>query len=208
VAASATNAPLRELGPGLFQLGDIRLDKKERTVSFPAVVNLTESPVEYLVVTTYGKIHESILRTEVPPYQIHLAMLLLGAKPGGVEAFPEDPAKPIPGEPLTITLHWKSSEGESRHATGEAVVKDVANQKPLADPRWTYNGSHLFQGTFLAQQEGSIISLYADPVALINQSGPHRDNDDNWLPLATSLPPEETLVEVVLQLTARPAAAP
>src|SRR3954467_6550095 len=64
---SSRNAPLREIGPGIFQLGDIRIDKHKRTVSFPAVLNLRQGAMEYLMVSSWGKVHESILRTETEP---------------------------------------------------------------------------------------------------------------------------------------------
>ena len=201
LASSPTHTPLIELGPNLFQMGHIQLNKTNRTISFPAVVNLTESPVEYLLVASFGKIHESILRTETAPYQIHLAMLLLGAKGAGIDAFPEDLSKPVPGDSLAISLQWVDQGRTNTHAA-ERVVMDISRQKPMTPRRWAYNGSHLFEGTFLAQQEGSIISLYSDPVALINQSGPDRDNDENWLPNPKSLPAEETPLTVILRLTA------
>src|SRR6476660_3385606 len=88
-----TNAPssltnrsdttVKEISPGILQLGDVKINKRQRTVSFPAVVNLRHGAMEYLLVGSWGKVHESILRTETDPYRIHLAMLLLGAKGAG-----------------------------------------------------------------------------------------------------------------------------
>src|SRR6266545_7906466 len=68
-----TNAALVPIGPGLFQLGDVRLDKNRRAVSFPAVVNMREGNIEYLVVTAGGKTHESIFKTEAQP--VHLQVV-------------------------------------------------------------------------------------------------------------------------------------
>src|SRR6266404_3082213 len=69
------NLPLKEIAPGVFQLGKVRFDKKERIVSFPASINQTEAAIEYLIVTSYGKTHESLLSTEAEPYHIQLALL-------------------------------------------------------------------------------------------------------------------------------------
>ncbi len=62
---------------------DIRINKRERTVSFPAVINLRQGTIEYLLVNSWGKVHESILRTDTEPYRIHVVMLLLGDKGAG-----------------------------------------------------------------------------------------------------------------------------
>src|SRR5207245_11692125 len=70
-----TNLPLQQIATGIFQIGQVRLDKVQKTIAFPAFVNMTAGLVEYFLVTSSGKTHESVLRTDVPPYQIHLAML-------------------------------------------------------------------------------------------------------------------------------------
>lgn len=195
----STNVPIREIAPGVFAIGDVRLDKTKRTVSFPAVVNITESLAEYLVVAAHGKIHESILRTEAQPYQIHLAMLLLGAKGAGAREFPQNQEDPLPGESMTIRVHWESG-GKRVTRTGEELARHRAAQKAMAKTHWVYTGSILYEGTFLAQQEGSIVALYTDPVALVNFPGPDRDNDENWEPNAAILPEVESLVRVEFQL--------
>src|SRR5579872_2796929 len=79
---SVTNTPLKEVRPGVFQLGEVRIDQGLQTVSFPARLNLSRGPMEYLLVAAWGKTHESILETETMPYRIHAAMLLLSANHG------------------------------------------------------------------------------------------------------------------------------
>jgi hypothetical protein len=74
-----SNMPIREISPGIFEMGDVRIDKARRTVSFPARLNLDRGPMEYLLVTSWGKTHESILKTDTEPFRIHLAMILLDA---------------------------------------------------------------------------------------------------------------------------------
>src|SRR5687768_133237 len=76
----STNAPIKDLGEGRLQIGSVTVDSKQKTLTFPALVNMTTGLVEYLVVTTGGKVHESLLRTDAEPFHIHTAMLLLGLK--------------------------------------------------------------------------------------------------------------------------------
>src|ERR1051325_9577892 len=76
----STNLPLKEISPDDFQLGRVMLNKKEKSVEFPALINMREGLIEYLIVTTKGKTREAVLKTDVEPQQIHVAMLLLGAK--------------------------------------------------------------------------------------------------------------------------------
>jgi hypothetical protein len=194
-----TNFAVRELAPGKFVIGKVRFDKKSQTVSFPAVVNFREGPIEYLVVTTGGKIHESVFRTEADPQHIHLAMLLLGASGAGTNALPEDPLKSLPGQKVRIEVRWQA-EGKDRQRAGEEFVRDRKARRAMSKGDWIYNGSRIRADGFAAQQDGSIVSLITDPDALINNPRPGREDDDNWLAIAKALPPLETPVTVTLQL--------
>ena len=68
-------------GAKLIDFRGIRIDKEKKTVTFPAEINMQSGMVEYLMVTDKGKTHESLLSTKIEPYDIQVAMLLLGIKP-------------------------------------------------------------------------------------------------------------------------------
>ena len=197
VAASAqTNTPqIRQLSPGVFQIGKVRLDKASRSVTFPAVVNMTEAIVEYVVVTGQGKIHESLLRTEAVPKDIHVAMLLLDAKGSGTNIVPPDPLKPIPGDRVSIEVSWKE-KGKTKRVPAENLIFNTDTKTNLSPGPWIYNGSLVDNGTFMADPEGSIISLITDPFALVNNPRPGRDNDDLCEVNSKAVPPLDTAVEV------------
>ena len=194
-----TNAPLKEIRPGLFELGQVRLDKAQRTVRFPASVNLREGNIEYVVVTATGKTHESLLRTTAEPYHIQLAFLLLGAKGASTNTLPEDPARPLPGDKAEIEFGW-TIEGKTRSFRAEDFVHDRKANGPARRGHWIYTGSRLRDDGFAAQLDGSIVSLITDADALINSPRPGREDDDNWLVRTNDLPPLHTPVEVTIRL--------
>ena len=113
----STNAPFQQIAPGIFQLGPVRLNKAEQTVRFPAAVNMTNGLVEYFVVTGTGKLHESVLKTEVEPAQIHIAMLLLGAQDASTNAA----STHISGNKFAVELSWKNG-GVEKHSRGEEWI--------------------------------------------------------------------------------------
>lgn len=200
--SSGTNASLVQIGPGLFKLGEVLLDKNLRTVRFPAVVNLREGNIEYVVVTTSGKTHESIFKTEAQPLHIQLALLLLGAR-GNTNALPEDPTKPLPGNPIVVEVNWKAEAkagSELRSFRAEHFVHDRRTQRVLAAGNWAYTGSRIREDGFAAQVDGSIVSLITDPDALINNPRPGREDDDNWLVRTNDLPALNIPVELILRL--------
>jgi hypothetical protein len=197
--APHTNAPLKAVAPGVFELGKVRLNKTEGSVSFPAVINLSPGLIEYLVVTENGKIHESLLRTEVEPFHIHTAMLLIGAKGAGTNMFPEKPTGALPGDKINLEVSWKI-EGKKHNRRGEELVYNGQTKSTMSQGHWIYNGSRIFEGTFIAQQDGSIVSLIEDPDALINNPRPGRESDEIWEVNTNGLPALNSPVEVKLTL--------
>ncbi|MGO8696480.1 MAG: YdjY domain-containing protein [Limisphaerales bacterium] len=210
-AAALTNSALRQVEPGVFAVGQVTLDQRRRCVTFPATLNKSQGLMEYFLVTTYGKTHESVLKTAAEPFHLHLAMLLLGAVGSGKADFPGAPTngvpgpiihpskEAIPGDKVSITVKWKTAQGERRFSA-EDLVFNNDSQAVMAHGAWVYNGSLMVRNKFLAQMDGSLISLVTDPVALINNTGPGHDNDMIWIPNTNNLPPADVPVEVTVSL--------
>jgi hypothetical protein len=194
----------KEVSPGVFEIGKLRIHKQNRTIEFPAVVNMKEGLAEYLLVSTKGKVHESVLRTDIDPYQIHVAMLLLGGNGAQTNFFL--PTKPPPGDPVMIEVSWKRFLSTKRVAA-EDLVFDRANSRPASKGPWIYNGSFQYEGAFIAQEAGSIISVISDPEALINNPRERREDDDNWIVNSKALPDVETLVTVTIKVLRIPRSA-
>ncbi len=199
-ALQSTNQGLRPLGKGVFELGAVRLNKSERTITVDATASLVaELAVEYALVHRTGKGHESLFTTAARPQDIHLALLLLDGKPAMTNAFPADLGLPPAGDRVTIEASWKRDGRETRRAL-EDLVLNRATGRPLARGAWIFNGSNFSEGMFTAQRDGSILSIHIDPDALINNPRPGRENDDLHLPNTRELPPPGTAVEITIRL--------
>jgi len=205
LAPAQTNSPVvREVAPGVFEIGKVRLNKRQSTVTFPVAVNMRTGVVEYLLVTNNGKTHESIFKTDTEPYQVQLAMLLLGAKGRGTNAFPQDTKLPPPGDLLRIELVCTNA-GKSVRIRVEDFVFDKDARKRMKHLNWIYNGSFIDSDGFAAQQTGSIISLIDDPEALINNPLPKRDDDENWLIEESAVRQMRGPAEITLSFQPKPA---
>lgn len=198
---------LKMVSPGVFELGKVRLEKKQRTVSFPAFLNMNQGPLEYLLVTSYGKKHESLLSTEVEPLQIHVAMLLLGIKASDTNQLSTAPPsqikspseKVISGDPVSVEISWMVLGKEVRFPARELLI-NLENKGTTEKAPWVYNGSSVWDGKFLAQRDGSIVSLVNDLTALVNNTGQGHDNDNVWIPATNGLPSLNTPVSVTIRL--------
>ena len=199
---------IRELSETLFQVGAVRFDKAARCAFFQATVSQREGLAEYLLVTDSGKNYESVLETTIRPFDLHIAMLLLGVKPveNSTAAEPErldseylKSTPPLKGDSVEISLSWKEGAKEHRIA-GEELLINSQRKKPMNKGPWVYNGSILREGRFLADSGGSIMALVTDAAALINNPRPGHDDDHIWTVRTKALPPKDTVVEVAVKL--------
>ena len=191
---------IKEISPGVFQVGTVKLLKQAREVHIPVTVEIREGPIEYLVVTGRGKVHESLLVTTAEPFHVQVAMLLLNAKGSDGKLIPEDENKPIPGQPVDIELHWMEA-GKLKKARIEQFVQTVRPAlRPAKKGPFIFNGSRVFEGQFLAQRDGSIVSLITDNAAQFNNPRPGREDDELWRPQPKGLPAQDHKATVVIRL--------
>ena len=206
-----SNMPIREVSPGIYQLGEVRIDKAQRTISFPARLNLDQGPMEYFLVTSWGKTHESILKTDTEPFRIHLAMLLIDTTAGAAAnatngppvspgGFVSHPSKErLPGEAVSIELKW-TADGRETRKRAEEMIYNAEQKSVMRAGDWVYTGSRVAEGLFLAEIDGSVVSLVTDAEALINNEGAGHDNDTIWLANTNNLPPSNAPVTVSIKL--------
>ncbi len=189
--------PIVSKGNGLYQMGDILLDKNASTVSFPGFVNMTNLVVEYAIVGSTGKRHESVLATKVFPFHIHMSALLLGATNKISHTVN---GQRLSGNPIDIWVSWKSGEIEMK-VPMENLVRKGSTGPPMSRGIWLYNGSRIVAGTFVAQRDESIVSIMEDPDALVNNPRPGRENDDLWFVHGEAIPPIETPVQITFDFS-------
>ncbi len=207
-----SNSAMKEVAPGIFDLNGVRLDKINQQISFPGVINQREGLVEYLLVGEKGKTHESLIRTIIQPRDIHLALLLIGLKenpkpnqsqplpPSTIDSAYLKSTPPLKGTPVRVFVSWKLG-GKQRQVPAEDWINNLQTGHPMTHGDWTYNGSMIENGVFLADQELSIISVITDPTALINNSRPGHDNDEIWEARTGVIPPLDTPLELMIVLT-------
>jgi hypothetical protein len=219
---SATNAVgLREVAPGILEYHGVRLDKKNRRISFDGTVNQHTGLVEYILVNEKGKVHESLLATKVIPHDIHLALLLIGLKedkksnaneplpPTAIDSAYLQAAPKIKGAPVRLSVSW-TQDGKKQEVPVENWIFNLHTNQIMLPGPWTYNGSRVEDGAFVADQELSIVAVITDPTALVNNPREGYDNDQIWQIQEKAVPPIDTPVEISITLAdpAPPAASP
>ncbi len=147
-APAAEGLKVEPLGHGKFRLGQIEIDATKRQLSFPVALAETQSPLEYALVHSAGKAHESLLITDVHPTHLHIAALLLSVKPG---------------TPLHAQVSWDVNGPPQSINLTELIHITATDSKPVT---WTYQALTLVDGKLAAASELSLLSLINDPSAL------------------------------------------
>lgn len=186
------------LSPGKFEIDGCLIDKNENLLSFPAVVNIDKDDLilEYLLVENSGKLHESLLKTNVSPYAIQISLLLLGLE-GSLNPLAEQGESRTPeGTRVAIRVYWQEN-GQNKSAP---LHEWILNQnKPLTEIPWVFTGSYIHEnGLFAAQVEKSIIAIFHDPAAIIDHQDSEGNSDTIWFVNTKQVPPAGTEVQVVI----------
>lgn len=204
---------IKEVSPGVYELGQIRIVKEKNTVIFPGRINMDKGVIEYMLVGMQGSTHESLLVTEVPVADVHTAMLLLGAKGAGIHAPSPEQRPPgqitdeylsrapeLKGDRIFIKVSWKQ-DGKEKEVPVEDLISNSQTKKTAARGPWLYTGSMFgADGKFLAQQEEAFAALLTYPVALINNPRKGKDTNAFWEVNEKLTPPVETPVEISIRI--------
>lgn len=210
---------IKKINETTYQLGEVLIDRKNRTISFPAEAEITNAEqldqvnaVEYVVVTNMGKIHETLFVTTARPIHINIAFKLLGYRENKslfrefVDNFPTDKYQATSEEDkarsyFTTTVSWTDPETKEIHShnLNDLLITEETNKTFAEDKvKWSYGGSFVHQGKFVAEMNNDIISILTDRGAVANYVGKNGEQGMIWLPVSEKLPSQGTKVTITI----------
>lgn len=192
---------ISEIKPGIFNFGQIEINKGKREISFPAVCNQTSGLIEYALVHEKGKVHESLFRTVLSPKLIHAAMLLLNENPQNefFQILANDKKQISMIKTIQIFVEWEQNGTRQMKDLSTMVLNQTDNRK-LTENAFVFTGSKVIEGIYLAEEDGSIVAVYHDNRATINCLDEQSDLDDVWIANYTTMPPRDLPVTIHFQL--------
>lgn len=200
--------------------GGVQVDRKAREIRFRAEINRSRMPIEYLLVTTRGATHESLLRTSIQPSLLTSAVYLLGLEKGrNVQFVPKDPPPdeeelragvsaydmiPPSGDGVVIYVEWEY-QGRLRRYRAEDLIITEREGRAMPWTSWVFLGSRFIRPTrrapevFGADIEGNVISVCYFAAGNQVFTNPHPlAKDPVFWPNFSLLPEFGTAVTVVL----------
>jgi hypothetical protein len=204
-----TESPkLEQLSEDLYRLGEVILDKKKREASIPAIVNMREGLIEFLVVHEHGKLHESLFSTKAIPLDLSLALTILNFKQSKeLYYIPREPGIPsdklyqVPEETrlasrLQIFIEQEIDGVKKRTPANEWIFNKETSQH-MKPTHWVFGGSDFFKGKYIPDSTGDIAAVFVTDNASINYSGDENTNDMIWEPFTDRIPEKETKVTLI-----------
>jgi hypothetical protein len=194
-------SPPEMVSPGVYRIGEITVNKTEKSISFPAEINMDKGLLEYLLVRNAGKTHESLFRTKIEPYNLQIASLLVDLagtdNPLAFQGAPEAPK----GDAVSITVSMTDKDGKISELKPEKWITKVVDGKhsDIEPLRWIFTGSIVRGGRFGAQVSGSIIALYHDPVAMVDNASAGGESDKIWFVNEKTVPVVGTPVTITIK---------
>jgi hypothetical protein len=206
---------IERVGPHLYRVGRVELNAQERTLRCPGRVNMAEGgPIELLACTPTGKTHETVFTLPVEPTDLQVALLLLGLVEGRNPAVepPEGAPEPDgpPGGAVSIFVEWRppdsggtedeEEEEPPRRERAERFLYRVDEERAETDVRWVFLGSRMVRGRFGADIDGSLITTFHDPLAIL-EIQKDTVNDDIYYSVNEDLcPPVDTPVTLIIEV--------
>lgn len=202
-------SPIKQINENEYLIGKVHLDKKARAISFPAAINMDDGLLEYAIVHFNGKIHESLLLTDIKASNLNIAFKLL-RYPESDELFEilEDDYKatgkyPTPtqatrdGARINITLNWEL-DGKKKSAPINELIYHTTLERPMPTGPWLYTGSYVLDGSYKADLSGDITAIFLAQPSMINYPGKDRISDEVWIVNKKACPPVGTPITVTI----------
>lgn len=213
VNAEASKKPeIKKVGKSTYKIGTITFDRANGEIHFPATLEQNEVLIEYLLTKTEGKIHEALFITEISPFNLNVAMKLLGYKESkellqildenyaATGQFHKSTEEQSKKSRFSIKASWKADGKEVSHDVTQ-LLQNTKTHGPMPDSPWIYSGSYMTNGNYQPDITGDIIAVFTDPSSIANYSGKGRDEDTLWLPKQSLLPPLGTAVTITFKQT-------
>ena len=201
---AATSFPeIKKREDGKYSFGEIIIDRVDRKLEFQATSNQVNGLVEYGLVHETGKTHESLFRTKIRAQMLHASLLLLKLKPAknffDVVWSDQPRAHTFPESMVRATAFWDEN-GTQKSVPLENLVTNYRQNRAITPNSMIFTGSKFIQGTYMAENSGSMLAIYLDDLAVINCFDFDNDNDDVWLANETLMPPLEMNVTLLFLL--------
>lgn len=147
--------------PRVGKLPHVQFDAAKKQVRVDCEMLAVDAPLEFFCCVKGTNDYEAMIRSEVKPSNLHLALLAIGLKPGQPLQY-SDAAKrwlPPQGPPLQIMMEFQKN-GKTVSVPAWSWMRNVKNKKPAPPFTWVFTGSRVMEnGAYAADSTGYLVSI-------------------------------------------------
>ena len=177
---------LKKVGDDIYMLKEMKIDVSKGHIEIPGKINMSEGLIEVILCRKEGKVHESLLVTDVSPLEFQTALLLLGLDPVNEvpdiasEVDPVSQFRSIETSGDSVRLYISHTvNGETVKKPVEHFVYDESVDQTLEPSTWLFRGAATHQnGHVLVDPDVTMIATYHDPVAMMELNSQSKFNDE------------------------------
>lgn len=207
VSTLANDTPSEEIPPVIrvdgerVYLGKITIIPTKQRLELPARINLSEELIEYVLVEEKGKVHESLLVTQVPAMDLQLALLMITPRNPGTQ----DSVKPGPGQAqasladIEMHLEWHDTISGLQELPLEEFILQDPPKRPMQPTKWRFQTAKHREGKLEATVTGSLITIIRSDDAIIAYPGQDRENDEIWFANKATTPAVGTPINLIIR---------
>jgi len=188
----------RRLDNGDIAFAGLVVRVKAGELALPCRFVLPEGALEVIVCRPDGRMHETLLCSEVRAVHVQAMLYLLGAAngdrlPGG---------KNRQGDICDLLVEWQDAEGKQLREPVEEWIIDTRSGQKLRPSGWVFVGSTVKDGVFMADAEDNIIINYSVGATVLDSTDPDSLDDTIHIVNAGKSRPAEA--DALVTLVIRP----
>lgn len=178
-------------------------DPQRKLVVVDGEVALREGFLEMFACPQGTKEHESIVAVYAKAFQVHAALLRVGAKQGRPVQF--DPAyRAVEGPVVDVYVLWRDTQGEKHTARAQEWVRNTKTQKEM-EQNWVFGGSGFWKDEETGKEhyyadDGDMICLSNFTTAMLDLPIASSQSSDQLMfeSFTERIPPKGAKVRLVL----------
>ena len=147
--------------PKTGKLPHIEFDARTKQVRVECEMLDCNAPLEFFCCVKGTNDYEAMIRSEVKPSNLHLALLAVGLKPGQPLKYSESAQKWLPpqGPPVQISMEYQK-DGKTISTPAWKWMRDAKTKKPAPPFSWVFAGSRVLpDGKYAADITGYLVSI-------------------------------------------------
>jgi hypothetical protein len=167
VAAAPATLPI---AGAIGKLPHIQVDAKAKEIRVDCEAVKADYPLEFLAVVTNTNEYEALVRSDVKPSDLHLALLMIGLVPGQPVHYSESTKTWLPptGAPVDIWFQYQK-DGKDMKVPAYRWMRDVKTKKEATPMAWVFTVSKVMDdNSYAANATGSLIGVINNEVSVLD----------------------------------------